>query len=86
MNKSVDNYFIEGCGRYPLGGTPDCKVHSWTSELKYLRTIVLDCGLIEEFKWGAPCYTFQNKNILMVSALKNYCCISFFKGSLLSDD
>ncbi|GET31636.1 hypothetical protein PbJCM13498_04990 [Prolixibacter bellariivorans] len=86
MNKSVDNYFIEGCGRCPLGGTPDCKVHSWTSELELLRKIVLNCGLTEESKWGAPCYTFQNKNILMVSALKEYCCISFFKGSLLSDD
>jgi len=86
MNKSVDNYFIEGCGRCPLGGTPDCKVHSWTSELEMLRKIVLNCSLTEETKWGAPCYTYQNKNILMVSALKEYCCISFFKGSLLSDD
>ncbi|MDG1239053.1 MAG: YdeI/OmpD-associated family protein [Flavobacteriales bacterium] len=86
MNKSVDDYFLEGCGRCPLGGTPDCKVHTWTSELKLLRRIVLDCGLTEESKWGAPCYTFQNKNILMVSALKEYCCIGFFKGSLLSDN
>lgn len=86
MNKSVDDYFLEGCGRCPLGGTPDCKVHTWTSELELLRRIVLDCGLTEESKWGAPCYTFQNKNILMVSALKEYCCIGFFKGSLLSDN
>ena len=80
MNKSVDNYFIEGCSRCPLGGTPDCKVHSWTSELELLRKIVLNCGLTEESKWGVPCYTYQSKNILMVSALKEYCCISFFKG------
>ncbi|MDG1841195.1 MAG: YdeI/OmpD-associated family protein [Crocinitomicaceae bacterium] len=86
MNKSVDDYFLEGCGRCPLGGTPECKVHTWNSELELLRKIVLDCGLTEEFKWGAPCYTFQNKNILMVSALKEYCCIGFFKGSLLGDD
>ncbi|WP_431125478.1 YdeI/OmpD-associated family protein [Flagellimonas flava] len=85
MNKSVDSYFIAGCGRCPLGGTPDCKVNTWIMELELLRKIVLDCGLTEESKWGAPCYTFQNKNILLVSALKEYCCISFFKGSLLSD-
>lgn len=85
MNKSVDNYLLEGCGRCPLGGTPDCKVHNWTSELEKLRKIVLECGLSEESKWGAPCYTFRNKNVLMVSALKEYCCISFFKGSVLSD-
>ena len=85
MNNSVDQYFIEGCGRCPLGGTPDCKVHRWISELELLRSMVLDTGLMEESKWGAPCYTFQQKNVLMVSALKNYCCISFFKGALIQD-
>ena len=85
MNNTVDNYLLEGCGRCPLGGTPDCKVHQWIDELILLRTIVLDCGLTEDCKWGVPCYTFQNKNILLVSAFKAYCCISFFKGSLLSD-
>lgn len=85
MNTSVDNYFIEGCGRCELGGTPDCKVHRWTEELKLLRKIIQDCGLTEEAKWGAPCYTFQHKNVLVLSALKDYCCISFFKGSLLQD-
>lgn len=86
MNKSVDNYFIEGCGRCSLGGSPDCKVHSWTSELALLRKIVLSCGLKEESKWGVPCYTFQDKNILILSAYKDYCSISFFKGSLLKHD
>ena len=85
MNNQVDNYLLEGCGRCPLGGTPDCKVHKWTAELELLRTIVLDCGLTEELKWGVPCYTFQGGNVLMVSAFKEYCSISFFKGSLLSN-
>lgn len=86
MNKSADNYFLEGCGRCPLGGTPDCKVHAWTSALELLRKIVLECGLTEESKWGVPCYTFQNKNILILSAFKEYCSIGFFKGALLRDD
>jgi uncharacterized protein YdeI (YjbR/CyaY-like superfamily) len=86
MNKSVDNYLLEGCGRCPLGGTPDCKVHKWISELKLLRMIVLESGLAEECKWGVPCYTFDNGNVLLVSAFKDYCSISFFKGSLLKDD
>ena len=85
MNKSVDNYFIEGCGRCPLGGTSDCKVHRCLPELELLRCIVLECGLVEECKWGVPCYTFNNKNVLIVSAFNDYCSISFFKGSLLSD-
>jgi uncharacterized protein YdeI (YjbR/CyaY-like superfamily) len=85
MNPKIDNYLTEGCGRCPLGGTPDCKVHQWTEELKKLRTIVLNCGLTEELKWGVPCYTLQNKNVVLVTAFKEFCALSFFKGSLLSD-
>lgn len=84
-NPAIDNYLAEGCGRCPLGGTPDCKVHSWTEELKELRRIVLECGLTEELKWGVPCYTYGGKNVAMVSAFKNYSSLSFFKGSLLSN-
>lgn len=85
MNPKVDNYLIDGCGRCSLGGTPQCKVKRWTKELKILRQIVLDCGLLEELKWGVPCYTLNKKNILIVSAFKEYCAISFFKGALLND-
>lgn len=85
MNPKVDNYLIEGCGRCALGGTPDCKVHKWTQELELLRKIVLDCELTEEVKWGVPCYTFQKKNVLIVSAFREYCSVSFFKGALLKD-
>jgi len=86
MTNDVETYFSEGCGRCSLGGTPECKVHTWQQELIGLRRIVLECGLDEECKWGVPCYTFQGKNILMVSALKDSCIISFFKGSLLHDE
>lgn len=85
MNPLIDDYLSEGCGRCSLGGTPQCKVHQWTDELKLLRNIVLDCGLTEELKWGVPCYTFQNNNVAIVSALKGYSAISFFKGALLQD-
>ncbi|UKM65178.2 DUF1801 domain-containing protein [Flavobacteriaceae bacterium GSB9] len=47
--------------------------------------MALQCGLTEESKWGMPYYTFNNKNVLMVSAFKHYCAISFFKGALLND-
>ena len=85
MDTLVNTYLIEGCGRCPLGGTPDCKVLSWTEELKLLRQIVLDCGLTEELKWGVPCYTLNRRNVLLVSALKDSATVSFFKGILLKD-
>ena len=85
MNSKVDKYLEDGCMRCKFGATPDCKVNPWKDELKQLRRIVLDCGLTEELKWGVPCYTYQNKNILIVSALKDSATISFFKGALLNN-
>lgn len=85
MTRTVDAYFNEGCGRCALGNTPQCKVHAWVPLIKRLRTLVLDCGLTEESKWGVPCYTLHKKNILIVSAFKEYCALSFFKGALLTD-
>lgn len=84
-NPLVDKYLVDGCMRCKYGGTPRCKVNDWQEELRELRRIILDCGLNEEVKWSAPCYTHKGKNILMLSALKDFAVISFFKGSLLSD-
>ncbi|UZD22647.1 YdeI/OmpD-associated family protein [Algoriphagus halophytocola] len=85
MPSSVEEYLSEGCGRCPLGGTPDCKVHPWSAELTQLRKLVLQCGLQEEIKWGVPCYSWKEGNILLLSALKEYTALSFFKGALLKD-
>ena len=86
FNFTADTYFTDGCGRCELGGTPACKVNSWPEELKTLRKIILDCTLSEEIKWGVPCYTFKNRNVVLLSAFKEYCAISFFKGALLNDN
>jgi uncharacterized protein YdeI (YjbR/CyaY-like superfamily) len=61
------------------------KAEKWQEELAKLRMIILDCGLTEELKWGVPCYTFQNSNIVIIHAFKEYCAILFVKGSLLLD-
>jgi uncharacterized protein YdeI (YjbR/CyaY-like superfamily) len=50
-----------------------------------LRDIVLDCGLTEEFKWMHPCYTLEDKNIVLIHGFKEYCALLFHKGSLLKD-
>jgi len=36
-------------------------------------------------KWGCPCYTFQEKNIVLIHGFKEYCALLFFKGVLLND-
>src|SRR4030095_44184 len=57
----------------------------WQKEYQKLRTIILNCGLIEELKWGCPCYTFEKRNIVLIHAFKDYCALLFFKGALLND-
>jgi uncharacterized protein YdeI (YjbR/CyaY-like superfamily) len=57
----------------------------WQKETDKLRKIAMDCDLIEQFKWGKPCFTFQKKNIAIVIPLKESCAFSFFKGALLKD-
>jgi uncharacterized protein YdeI (YjbR/CyaY-like superfamily) len=57
----------------------------WRKEYERLRSIILDCGLTEELKWGCPCYTFQNSNVVLIHGFKEYCAVLFFKGALLND-
>jgi uncharacterized protein YdeI (YjbR/CyaY-like superfamily) len=71
MNPKVDWFFAK-----------DTK---WQKEYEKLRTIILACGLIEELKWGCPCYTLENTNIVLIHGFKEYCALLFFKGALLND-
>ena len=61
------------------------KAKKWQEEFKKLRTIILDCGLTEEYKWMHPCYTFQESNVVLIHGFKEYCAILFIKGALLKD-
>jgi uncharacterized protein YdeI (YjbR/CyaY-like superfamily) len=80
MNPKVDWFFS--------------KETKWQKEYEKLRTIILDCGLTEELKWGCPCYTcptgssgraFGKSNIVLIHGFKEYCALLFFKGALLND-
>tara|TARA_R110002050_G_scaffold79810_4_gene170559 strand:+ start:20425 stop:21003 length:579 start_codon:yes stop_codon:yes gene_type:complete len=57
----------------------------WKEEYTKLRNIVLALGLTEVLKWGVPCYTFQNSNIVLIHGFKDYCALLFHKGALLND-
>jgi uncharacterized protein YdeI (YjbR/CyaY-like superfamily) len=58
---------------------------TWAAEFNALRQIMLDSPLIEERKWGKPCYSFEGGNVAILYAMKAYCGVGFFKGALLSD-
>jgi uncharacterized protein YdeI (YjbR/CyaY-like superfamily) len=61
------------------------KAAQWREEYEKLRMICLDCGLTEELKWGQPCYTLNNANIILIHGFKEYCALLLFKGALLND-
>lgn len=71
MNQKVDFYFT--------------KAKQWQDEFIKLRTILLDCDLTEELKWGVPCYTVNGNNVVLIHGFKEYCALLFHKGVLLKD-
>lgn len=71
MNPKVD-FFFNRAGQ-------------WNKEFEKLRSIVLDCGLAEELKWGQPCYRYRKSNVVLIHGFKEYCALLFLKGALLKD-
>ena len=61
------------------------KLKNWQDEVKQLRKILLDCMLMEEFKWRNPCYTYQESNVVIIGVFKECVTLSFLKGVLLND-
>ncbi len=70
-NPEVDFFFI--------------KAKNWQQEYEQLRAIVLACDLVEELKWGVPCYTLDNANVVLIHGFKEYCALLFMKGALMKD-
>ncbi|WP_336703670.1 YdeI/OmpD-associated family protein [Chryseobacterium indologenes] len=71
MNPKV-NFFFENAGQ-------------WQEEFEKLRAIALRTELVEDLKWGCPCYTYEGKNIFLIHGFKEYCALLFFKGALMKD-
>ncbi|PQJ77853.1 YdeI/OmpD-associated family protein [Polaribacter porphyrae] len=72
MNPKVDDYINQNL--------------KWQEELEALRSVFLELPLIEEIKWGIPAYIYKKKNIMGMSAFKNYCGIWFHHGIFLKDE
>lgn len=71
MNSKVDFFFD--------------KAQQWQEEFEKLRKIALGTELVEDLKWGCPCYTYEGKNIFLIHGFKEYCALLFFKGALMND-
>ena len=71
MNSKVNFYFE--------------KPSKFQTELRELRKIALKSELVEDLKWGCPCYTLEGKNVFLIHYFKEYCALLFVKGSLMQD-
>ncbi len=71
MNSKVNFYFE--------------KPSKFQTELRELRKIALKSDLVEDLKWGCPCYTLEGKNVFLIHYFKEYCALLFVKGSLMQD-
>lgn len=73
MNAKVDEYLRT-------------KANNWQRPiLEALRRCILDCGLKEELKWGAPSYNHYGI-VVGIGAFKNHCALWFHEGALLNDE
>jgi uncharacterized protein YdeI (YjbR/CyaY-like superfamily) len=61
------------------------RAKAWRGEIQKLRSILLDCGLDEDLKWGKPCFMFEGANVAIIQPFKSMCSLMFFKGALLED-
>ena len=61
------------------------RAKTWQGEIRKLRSILLDCGLEEELKWGKPCFMFEGRNVAIIQPFKAHCSLLFFKGALFRD-
>ena len=54
--------------------------------LMILRDLLISTELSETIKWGTPCYTINEKNVIGLGVFKGHVAISFFQGALLKDE
>lgn len=73
MEKSekVEAYYTEG--------------HHFRAGVALLRDLARKTQATETFKWNAPVYTIDGKNVFWISRFKNHFSLGFFNGSFLKD-
>jgi uncharacterized protein YdeI (YjbR/CyaY-like superfamily) len=62
------------------------RAKTWQGEMRKLRSLLLECGLDEDLKWGKPCFMFEGANVAIIQPFKEHLSLMFFKGALFRDD
>ncbi|MEL7259232.1 MAG: YdeI/OmpD-associated family protein [Pseudomonadota bacterium] len=85
MISDIEDYFTKGCGRCERFNTSECSAKAWEKGLSRLRDICLSADLKETVKWGHPCYTHADRNIVIIGAFQDNFRLSFFNAALMTD-
>ncbi len=85
MITNIEDFFTKGCGRCDRFDTPDCSAMLWQEGVGELRRICRDMDLQEVVKWGHPCYMHNNRNIILIGALRGDFRLIFFNAALMKD-
>jgi uncharacterized protein YdeI (YjbR/CyaY-like superfamily) len=70
-SEKIERYFSEG--------------HHFKKSILILRSLALKANAQEFFKWQAPVYGVDGKNVFWIARFKNHFSIGFFNGVFLSD-
>ena len=61
------------------------KEGKWKESYAELREFALSTKMTEDLKWGVPCYTVNENNVVLMHGFKDYCALLFHKGVLMKD-
>ncbi|OEK74040.1 hypothetical protein AST06_06950 [Staphylococcus saprophyticus] len=61
------------------------RLKQWQEGFKILREIINETELTEDYKWMHPCYTLDDKNVVIIQDFKHYCALLFEKGAIMED-
>lgn len=61
------------------------KDSSFKEGINYLRSLIQDTELQEDWKWSLPCYTIKGRNVVGIANFKNHFGLWFFQGVFLKD-
>ncbi len=62
------------------------QLERWRDEFDALRPMLLELGLVEQYKWRKPCYGTGESNVVIFQPFKAMCALLFFQGALLDDE
>jgi len=83
--RDLETFLRDGCGRCERFASDACNARRWAAPIAEMRALLAGTALVEEMKWGSPCYAIDGHNIASLSSRNDGCVLGFFQGAALDD-